>query len=77
MKEKTVEVSIIGEKIILKTTDDIAYVEKIAKELNDRINDCSVRGVNKTRACLLVALDLLDENTRMKALIKDLNKNNG
>ncbi len=75
MKEKTVEVNIVGENIILKT-DDVAYVEKLSRELGDKINNLSVRGASKLRAAILISLDLLDENKRMKALINDLNKTN-
>ena len=75
MDKKTVNVYIAGERIVVKTGDADGYIEGIARELDDKINDLCIRGgVSKIKAAIFVALDLLDENKKMKVLIKEIEK---
>lgn len=75
MAKKTVEVTIAGETIKLKTTEDeMAYVEELSKQLDIMINDKLVKGTNKLKATIMIALDLMNENRKMKLLIEDMHE---
>lgn len=71
-EKKQYELNIAGKKLSVVSADDKAYVEKLSKELTQRINEFLFSGANvdKLSAALICALDLLDENTRLKAAPK-------
>lgn len=71
--KKQYELNIAGEKLNVVSADDKEYAEKLAKELTRRINGflLSSANIKKNEAVLICALDLLDENVRLKALLED------
>ena len=72
MAKKNIEVIIAGETIKLRANEDPQYVQALAKELDDMINDGLVKGTSKLKAAVMIALDLLNENRKMKVLISEL-----
>lgn len=72
-EKKQYELIIAGKKLNVVSTDEKPYVEKLAKELTRRINAflLSSANIEKTEAIMICALDLLDENVRLKALLED------
>ena len=73
MAKKTIEVTIGGEQIKLKTPEEeITYVQDLAKKLDNMINDRLVRGTTKQKATIMIAFDLLNENNKLKVLFDDL-----
>ena len=67
---------IAGTELSLMSEETNAYVEKLAAELNRRINTTRLSGTNVsvTKAAIVVALDLLDEIQKMKVLIETSNE---
>lgn len=67
---------IAGEELKVRSDDDPKYVQHLAHELTKRVNYflLSGAGVQKTSAMLMCALDLLDENYRLKSLMEDEKK---
>lgn len=68
------KIMISGVGLDLSSGNDTEYVEKLADELTRRINklEFSQLGVSKLEAALVCALDLLDENYRLKLHIEDI-----
>ena len=66
-------VIIAGESLYLCSEDAPDYVEKLATELTRRINTTMLSGadVSKTGAAIVCALDLLDENVKLKSILKE------
>ena len=66
-------VIISGESLYLCSEDAPDYVEKLATELTRRINTTMLSGadVSKTAAAIVCALDLLDENVKLKSILKE------
>ena len=66
-------VIIAGESLYLCSEDAPDYVEKLATELTRRINTTMLSGadVDVTKAAIVCALDLLDENVKLKSLLKE------
>lgn len=75
MKNKH-NITIAGVDLILNSENSEEYVQKLALELTRRINSIalSTSGVTKLQAAVVCALDLLDENYRLKLLIEDEKK---
>lgn len=66
----THKLTIAGEELTLSSEDKPDYVDKLASELSRRINTTmlSGAGVTKLDAAIVCALDLLDENHKLKSL---------
>jgi len=75
MKNKH-NITIAGVDLALNSENSEEYVQKLALELTRRINSIalSTSGVTKLQAAVVCALDLLDENYRLKLLIEDEKK---
>lgn len=75
MKSKH-NITIAGVDLTLNSENSEEYVQKLALELTRRINSIalSTSGVTKLQAAVVCALDLLDENYRLKLLIEDEKK---
>ncbi len=69
-------IEIAGTELSLVSEETNAYVEKLSSELNRRINTTRLSGsnVSVTKAAIVVALDLLDENQKLRALIENEKK---
>ena len=67
---------IAGTELSLMSEETNAYVDKLAAELNRRINTTRLSGTNVsvTKAAIVVALDLLDENLKMRVLLENGNE---
>ncbi len=67
---------IAGTELSLISEETNAYVDKLASELNRRINTMRLSGANVsiTQATIVVALDLLDENQKMRVLLENNEK---
>ena len=67
------EITVAGEKLMLCSEDKPEYVEKLAAELSRMIGTTMLSGaeVTKLDAAIVCALDLLNENKRLKAIIED------
>lgn len=68
------KIVISGVELDLSSDNMPEYVEKLAADLTKRINklEFSNLGVSKLEAAVVCALDLLDENYRLKLDIEDL-----
>ena len=66
-------ISVAGENLSLCSGDNPAYVERLAGELTKRIHTLMLSGadVDVTKAAIVCALDLLDENVKLKFLLKE------
>ena len=75
MKNKH-NITIAGVDLTLNSENSEEYVQKLALELTRRINSIalSTSGVTKLQAAVVCALDLLDENYRLKLLIEEEKK---
>lgn len=63
-------VRLLGEELVLKGDDDTVYLERLAAELDVRLKRMAHDGGLQslpTRNALLVALNLMDELTKLKA----------
>ncbi len=69
---------IAGVELPLTSDHEPEYVQALAGEISKRINTLAVSkaGVNKLEAAIVCALDLLDENCRLKMEIEELKKGN-
>lgn len=70
------DLTIAGVDLTLNSDNNEDYVQKLAVELTRRINGIALSssGVTKLQAAIVCALDLLDENYRLKLLIEDEKK---
>ena len=75
--KNTHKINIAGVEMMLNSENGEEYVQKLAAELTRRISTISLSaaGVSKLQAAVVCALDLLDENVRLKMEIADLKKN--
>ena len=74
--KNTHKITIAGVDLTLNSENSEEYVQKLAVELTRRINSTALSssGVTKLQAAVVCALDLLDENYRLKLLIEDEKK---
>jgi len=74
MEKNVHTITVAGEKLTLSSTNQNEYVDKLAEDLTKRINTLSHSNlsVSKLSAAIVCALDLLDENYRLKLQIEDL-----
>ena len=77
--KRRVSLNIAGNKISLVTDESPEYVEKLAALVSQRVNTLSLSGsgITKMDAALVYALDLLDENFKLKIALEEAKKNNG
>lgn len=78
MEKNVHDIMVSGVELTLTSQNANEYVEKLAQDLTKRINklEFSNLGVSKLSAAIVCALDLLDENYRLRLEIEDL-KNEG
>jgi cell division protein ZapA (FtsZ GTPase activity inhibitor) len=76
--KRKVSLNIAGNKISLVTDESPEYVEKLAALVSQRVNTLSLSGsgITKMDAALVYALDLLDENFKLKIALAEAKKNN-
>jgi cell division protein ZapA (FtsZ GTPase activity inhibitor) len=76
--KRRVSLNIAGNKISLVTDESPEYVEKLAALVSQRVNTLSLSGsgITKMDAALVYALDLLDENFKLKIALAEAKKNN-
>lgn len=74
--KNTHKITIAGVDLTLNSENSEEYVQKLAVELTRKINSIALSssGVTKLQAAVVCALDLLDENYRLKLLIEDEKK---
>ncbi len=77
--KKKVELNIAGCKLCLVTDDDEEYLKRLGARVSQRVNTLALSGggISKTDAALVYALELLDENMKLKMAIEDMKRNNG
>ena len=70
---------IAGEELKLRSDDEPKYVQHLAHELTKKIYyyALSGAGVSKLQAAIVCALDLLDENYRLKSLMEGTSEKDG
>ena len=70
---------IAGEELKLRSDDEPKYVQHLAHELTKKINyyALSGAGVSKLQAAIVCALELLDENYRLKSLMEGTSEKDG
>ena len=73
------KIMISGVGLDLSSGNDTEYVEKLAALVSQRVNTLSLSGsgITKMDAALVYALDLLDENFKLKIALAEAKKNNG
>lgn len=74
--KNTHKLTIAGVDLVLNSENSEDYVQKLALELTRRINGIALSssGVTKLQASVVCALELLDENYRLKLLLEDEQK---
>lgn len=74
MEKNVHNIMVSGVDLTLSSPNANEYVEKLAQDLTKRINklEFSNLGVSKLSAAIVCALDLLDENYRLRLEIEDL-----
>ncbi|MBO5023861.1 MAG: cell division protein ZapA [Clostridia bacterium] len=77
--KRKVSLNIAGSKISLVTDENPEYVEKLGALVSQRVNTLALsgNGISKMDAALVYALDLLDENFKLKVALAEAKKNNG
>lgn len=67
----THKLSIAGQQLTLCSEDNPEYVDKLAQELSRRINTLMLSGaeVTKLDAAIVCALDLMNENRKLKLML--------
>lgn len=61
-KKRTVEVQLLGQRMILKADDDPGRVERLAAYVKGKLDEISVNGpVNASKLALLAALNIADD----------------
>ena len=76
--KKKISLDIAGSRIAIITDEDETYVRKLASFLSQKVNTLSLSGsgITKTDAALLYALDLLDENFKLKMKLSEMQNAN-
>jgi len=75
--KRKISLDIAGSRIAVVTDENEAYVRKLAEFITQRVNTISVGGATKTEAALLLALDLLDENFKLKMKLSEMQNGYG
>ncbi|MGN1095692.1 MAG: cell division protein ZapA, partial [Eubacteriales bacterium] len=68
-----IELNIAGSTLFLLTEDDEEYVKRLAAKISQRVNTLALSGggISKMDAALVCALELLDENCKLKMALED------
>ena len=76
--KKKITLDIANSRITLVTDEDERYVQKLAALISQRVNTLSLsgNGITKTDAALVYALELLDENFKLRLELAEMKKNN-
>lgn len=79
MEKNVHTITVAGEKLTLTSTNRNDYVDKLAEDLTERINALTHSSISasKLSATIVCALDLLDENYRLKLQIEDMKNGEG
>jgi cell division protein ZapA (FtsZ GTPase activity inhibitor) len=74
--KKKLTLDIANSRITIITDEDEEYVKKLAEFISQKINALSLSGggITKTDAALLYALELLDENFKLKMDIAEMKR---
>jgi cell division protein ZapA (FtsZ GTPase activity inhibitor) len=77
--KRKISLDIAGSRIAVVTDQDETYVRKLASLISQRVNTLSLSGIGatKTDAALLLALDLLDENFKLKMKLSEMQNGYG
>ncbi|MBQ9746649.1 MAG: cell division protein ZapA [Clostridia bacterium] len=78
--KKKISLDIANSRITIVTDEDEEYVKSLAKLVSSKVNALSLSGnsVTKTDAALVYALELLDENCKLKMELAEMkNARNG
>ncbi len=76
--KRKVSLNIAGNNISLITDEAPEYVEKLGALVSQRVNTLALsgNGISKMDAALVYALDLLDENFKLKMALAEAKKEN-
>lgn len=71
--KRKIELNIAGNDLFLVTDEDEEYVKRLAAKISKRVNTLALSGggISKTDAALVCALELLDENCKLKIALED------
>ena len=75
--KKKISLDIAGNRIVVVTDQNEEYVRKLAAFITQRVNSICSSGAAKTDAALLLALDLLDENFKLKMKLSEMQNGYG
>jgi cell division protein ZapA (FtsZ GTPase activity inhibitor) len=75
--KKKISLDIAGNRLSIVTDENEAYVRKLADFITQRVNTLGLSGATKTDAALLLALDLLDENFKLKMKLSEMQNGYG
>ena len=77
--KRKISLDIAGSRIAVVTDQDETYVRKLASLISQRVNTLSLSGIGATTtdAALLLALDLLDENFKLKMKLSEMQNGYG
>jgi len=66
--KRTMEISIMGQKFMIKSESDDDYVNRVAKFVDDRINEVmqNTKSVASINVAILAAMNIADEYFRFK-----------
>jgi cell division protein ZapA (FtsZ GTPase activity inhibitor) len=76
--KKKISLDIANSRITIVTDEDEKYVRKLAAFVSQKVNNLALSGNNitKTDAALLYALELLDENFKLKMELAEMKNGN-
>lgn len=71
-----IKIILSGKEYTLRTDESVSYVKQLAEELDQKIDDFMEQNdtISSTSACLLVALDLMDDCVRARSDKDNLRK---
>jgi cell division protein ZapA (FtsZ GTPase activity inhibitor) len=74
--KKRITLDIAGYRLNIVTDEDHSYVNKLADIISKQVSTLALSGsgITKTDAALLYALDLLDENVKLKMELAAMKK---
>lgn len=74
--KKKITLEIANSRISIVTDENEKYVEKLASFISQRVNALTLSGggITKTDAALLYALELLDENFKLRMELEEMKK---
>lgn len=61
-EKRTVEVQILGQRMVLKASDDPRHVERLASYVKRKVDEASAHGpISSSKLALLAALNIADD----------------